>query len=216
MSKREWLIFVVLCLFIIGLGIVAINCKLTAKPDVVKLMVTDRYDQKWQGTGVFIRDNLILTAGHVVGNAKVIKVQWPDGTIRLAYDWYEETEADLGLITIRTPQKERKAKFDAAKVGEDAWALGNSLGAGWFLTKGIISAINVPDSYAGQKNMIVTDAGANPGNSGCPLFDKYNNILGICSWHYPYAEGMNYFVDSDICELTLNKYDAIVALWEIE
>lgn len=186
------------------------------QPTVVKLIVTDRYDQRRKGTGVFIRDNLILTAGHVVDNAKVIKVQWSDGTIRLAYNWYEETEADLGIIKIRTPQKERKAKFDDAKVGEEVWAIGNPFAVFPVMSKGIVSAINMSDDYAGQKNMIITDAAINPGNSGCPLFNKSDEILGICSWDYIYAQGMSYFTRAEVCKLTLEKYDAIQRLKEVE
>lgn len=187
-----------------------------AQPDVVKLMVTDRYGQEWEGTGCFVRDNLLLTAGHVVGNAQIIKAQWPDGTIRLAYNWYEESEADLGIVVIRTPQREREAKFDEAKIGEDVWAIGNPFAVFPVMTKGIVSAINMPDDYAHQKNMIISDVAINFGNSGCPLLDKDDNIVGICSWGYSYSQGMSYFTRGEVCELTLKKYNAIKALEKID
>ena len=106
--------------------------------------------------------------------------------------------------------------FDNAKLGEVVWAYGNPLGVFPVLTKGIISATNAPDNHGDTKNMIITDVAANGGNSGCPIFDKWGNILGICSWHYPGQEGMNYFVRAEVIELSLQKYDAIRALERVE
>lgn len=213
---KKLLIFIIIVSLYIS-GITGLYYKFNyEQPTVVKLIVTDEYGQVWEGTGCFVRDNLLLTAGHIVENAQVIKAQWPDGTIRLAYNWYEETEADLGIITIRTPQKERKAKFDDAKVGEEVWAIGNPFAVFPVMTKGIVSAVNMPDDYTHQKDMIITDAAINPGNSGCPLFNKFDRILGICSWGYNYSQGMSYFVRAEICELTLRKYNSIKALEEAE
>lgn len=188
--------------------------------NVVQIRVECDYSEEyyenagWQGSGVFIADDLILTAGHIVDKAGKIEIVKPDGTIHKAVDWYLETDADIGFIRVKTKDKEKKLRFDKATLGEDAWVYGNPLGVFPVLSKGIISAVNMPDDYTFTKRMLITDAGANPGNSGGPLFDKDGNILGICSWHYPYAEGMNYFVRSEIIKLSLNKYRAILALKE--
>jgi len=187
-----------------------------SQPTVVKIEVKGMYGYGWQGSGVFIDDDLILTAGHMIKNAEDVWIIWSDGRRHKAVNWYEESEADLGIIYIRTIEKESKAKFDNAIVGEEVWILGNPFGVFPVLAKGIVSAINMPDNYSHQKNMIITDCAANAGNSGCPLFDKDGNILGICSWHYPYAEGMNYFIRSEVCKLTLDKYHAIKVLENIE
>lgn len=169
---------------------------------------------KWEGSGVFIRDNLILTAGHIVGMAKEIEIIEADGDKYKAVNWYKEFDADIGFIVVDTNDIEKKLKFDNAILGENAWACGNPYGVFPVLTKGIISAVMMPDNYTDTKHMLITDAGANLGNSGCPLFNKKGRILGICSWHYPYAEGMNYFVRAEIIQLSLNKYKAMRALKE--
>ena len=213
--KRSILLFAVLIILLAGI-VWVLPSQPQSQPTVVKIEVETMYGRGWQGTGVFIDDDLILTAGHIVGGAEVIWVTWSDGRRHKAVDWYEESEADLGIIYIRTIEVESKAKFDNAIVGEDVWALGNPLGIFPVLTKGIISAINAPDDFTRQKNMIITDCAINPGNSGCPLFDKNNNILGICSWGYRYAEGMSYFVRAEICELTLDKYHTTRALNDAE
>ena len=170
----------------------------------------------WQGSGVFIRDNLILTAGHIVDGISEATIFTIGGKEYKAKSWYLEVEADIGFIEVDTNDVESTLSFDDAKLGETVWAFGNPLGVFPVLTKGIISAIGAPDIFKNTKNMVITDTAANGGNSGCPLFDKWGNILGICAWHFPREEGMNYFVRSEIIELSLQKYDAIKALERIE
>ena len=167
---------------------------------------------KRQGTGIFVRDDLILTAGHIVDGISDANVFTIDGKEYKAKSWYLEIEADIGFIEVDTNDIESTLSFDDAKLGEDVWVYGNSLGEGLFLTKGIISAINVPDIFSYTKNMVVADAAINPGNSGSPLFNKQGKIVGICSWGYNYAQGMSHFVEADIIELSLKKYFAIEAL----
>lgn len=174
------------------------------------------YYSGWQGSGVFIRDNLILTAGHIVDGISDADIITVDGKEYKAKSWYLETEADIGFIEVDTNDVESKLFFDDAKLGETVWAFGNPFGVFPILTKGIISATNAPDDFMLTKDMVITDAAINGGNSGCPLFDRWGNILGICSWGYNYSQGMSYFVRSEIIELSLQKYYAIKALERIE
>lgn len=170
----------------------------------------------WQGSGIFIRDNLILTAGHIVDGISDANITTIDGKEYEAKSWYLETEADIGFIEVDTNDIESRLSFDNAKLGEVVWVFGNPLGVFPVLTKGIVSAVLAYDNYSDTKYMVITDAAANGGNSGCPLFDRWGNILGICSWHYPGQEGMNYFVRSEVIKLSLQKYDTIKALEELE
>lgn len=178
---------------------------------------TDEFVE-WQGSGVFIRDNLILTAGHIVDSISDVNVFTIDGKEYKAKSWYLETEVDIGFIEVDTNDVEITLFFDNAKLGEDIWVYGNSYGVFPVLTKGIISAINMPDSFDKTKNMLITDCPVNDGNSGSPVFNRSGNILGIFVWHYTYpaTEGMNYFVRSEVIELVLQKYDAIRALERIK
>ena len=170
----------------------------------------------WQGTGFFVKDNLILTAGHMVEDANDITIIFADGKEYKADSWYQETEADLAVIDVNTPNREAELDFDNAKTGETVWVYGNPLGIFPVLTKGVISAIDMPDFYGKTKNMLITDAAVNGGNSGSPLFDKYGKVLGVCSWGYRYSQGMNFFVRAEICQAMLDKYKAIKYLEGLE
>ena len=180
-------------------------------PAVVKIRVDSNYGE-WEGTGIFIKDDLILTAGHIVDNANEVWIIWSDGKKHKAVNWYKETEADLGIIYIRTSEKEKRLCFSETVVGEKVWVIGNPFAVFPVLTEGIISAIDMPDNFGLTKNMLITDCSTNPGNSGCPLFNKNGDILGICSWGYRYSQGMNYYTRAKICKLALNKYFAIRAM----
>lgn len=187
------------------LNVVQIKCEVTASQNYYAF-------GGWQGTGVFIDDDLIITAGHIVDGIVDANVITVDGIIYKAESWYLCTEADIGFIRIKTPKVERKLNFDNAVLGEVVWAYGNPLGVFPVLTKGIISAINAKDDYGNTKDMIITDSAINGGNSGCPLFDEQGNILGICSWGYNNSQGMSYFVRAEICKLLLTKFFAVEAV----
>ena len=176
----------------------------------------DEYNSGWQGSGVFIRDNLILTAGHIVDGISDANIITIDGKEYKAKSWYMETEVDIGFIEVDSNDVEITLSFDDAKLGEEVWAYGNPFGTFPVLTKGIVSSIGAPDSFMNTKIMVITDTAINGGNSGCPIFDKQGNILGICSWGYRYSQGMSYFIRSEVIELSLKKYDAIMALERIE
>lgn len=186
---------------------------------VVKVMVQtdDKYYGNKEGSAIFIDDNILLTAGHIVDGASIISIQLQSGEVYIATDWYFEDSnlGDIGLIFVDTNDIEPKATFDDAILGEDVWASGNPFGVFPILTKGIVSAINIPDTFTKNKNMIVVDCSINPGNSGCPLFDKDGNILGICSYITRNAQGMNYFVRSEIIELILEKFKLMAKINEI-
>jgi len=174
------------------------------------------YPNGWQGSGVFIRDNLILTAGHIVDGISEANIFTIDGKEYKAKSWYLETEADIGFIEVDSNDVENKLFFDNAKLGETVWAYGNPFGVFPVLTKGIVSAVKSPDNFMNTKDMVITDTAINGGNSGCPLFDKQGNILGICSWGYISSQGMSYFVRAEVIKASLEKYDAIKYLEGLE
>jgi len=156
----------------------------------IKLSDGKGYDSGVIGSGViFSTDGYILTCDHVVaGSKKVIVVvdDYDDPTVQHEYDAEvvgTDEPTDVAVIKI-----ERKEPFNAAplgssdslKIGQDICAIGNPVELEKTITKGIVSGKNRDlggDAYVLPS--IQFDAAVNPGNSGCPLFDMYGNVVGI-------------------------------------
>ncbi len=221
----KWTVFIVLLFIILCCALLITYSKPLPLKNVVQIKVIgteiDFYTGEfveWQGSGVFIRDNLILTASHIVDEISDANVFTFGGKEYKAKSWYLETEADIGFIEVDTNDIENTLRFQDAKLGETVWACGNPFGVFPVLTKGIVSAINMVDSFKNTKVMLISDIAINDGNSGSPLINERGAIVGIFVWHYTFlaTEGMNYFVRAEIIEAVLEKYDAIKYLEGLE
>lgn len=88
------------------------------------------------------------------------------------------------------------------KNGQKVYLIGNSLGAGICITSGIIS-----DKERGMPGLsypyIMTDAAANPGNSGGPLYNERGEVIGVLVAGIDHAKGMNYAIPANVLEAFL-------------
>jgi len=173
------------------------------------------------GSGVVITNRgLIITNYHVVYGAKRIKAVVPDseGKISLARFPREYTARllkvhecyDLALLRIpkETPQYLRFAEDQDITVGIPVNAIGNPQGLTTSVSKGIVSAIRALgemgltisgcEHLSGRTlekfSLVQTDAAVNPGNSGGPLLNDRNEIVGINTIRIRLAEGLNFAV----------------------
>jgi serine protease Do len=136
----------------------------------------------------------IVTNEHVVQRAADLKIQvtLADGKTYAARYIAGDPEADLALIKI-----EAKNPFPCVNLqdlspnllGQTTLALGNPLGYGISVSRGILSALNrtITLDNAEYKNLIQTDAAINPGNSGGPIIDLSGKLIGISSAKMAYT-----------------------------
>ncbi len=191
-------------------SIVAIDVEMNS---TVSDIFGQQYTQKSKGSGSgFIvgedDDNLyIATNNHVVKDTTSVKVKFNDGE---SYDaTVKGADSDIDVAVVFVPKDSIKettldnikvAKLgdsDEIKVGEEAIAIGNSLGYGTSVTVGIVSAKD--REYAGDDfniTLIQTDAAINPGNSGGPLINSKGEVIGINSAKYVDSEieGMGFSI----------------------
>jgi len=143
-----------------------------------------------QGSGVVIDDSgYLLTNFHVINGADEIQVQFVNGTnIYEATVVKTDAKTDVALLKIepRPGQKFhaiKMAKEDDLLLGETVLAMGNPLGLGGSVTKGILSSKSRVAPQQGEAldlpNWLQTDAPINPGNSGGPLVDLRGELIGI-------------------------------------
>lgn len=168
-------------------------------PAVVSIQVTSREGGEHRGTplerrrggqlvqgagsGFIIEPSgIIVTNGHVVGNATRVIVTTQDGTEYPARVMGSDDLTDLALLKI-TPRGALAAVSLGVsanmRVGQWVMAAGNPFGLGGSVTSGIISARGRDIGAGPFDDFIQTDAPINPGNSGGPLFNMAGEVIGI-------------------------------------
>ena len=163
------------------------------------------------GSGIIVGKNdtelLIATNNHVVANATTLTVAFIDSNIYEAQIKGTSVENDLAVIAVELTDISNETlavieiatlgDSDSLKVGETAIAIGNALGYGQSVTRGIISALDrevVVENIT--STLLQTDAAINPGNSGGALLNIKGEVIGINAVKYSKSdvEGMGYAI----------------------
>ena len=174
------------------------------------------------GTGIIIGQNdselLIVTNNHVITGATNLSVvfsvdEGKDGTTPVEAQIKEsDATKDVGVIAVKLsdiPAETMSAIKTATigdssqmQVGDQVIAIGNALGYGQSVTKGIVSALDREvtlqndDGSTISNKLIQTDAAINPGNSGGALLNMKGEVIGIneAKLSSNYVEGMGYAI----------------------
>lgn len=196
-----------------NLGISEIISK--TSPSVVEIQSTNEElisEFSSAGSGVIIsEDGYIVTNYHVLSSGRglarnnvKIKVILSDGEEHEAKFIGGDPRTDLAVIKVELTglSKAEIANSDEVVVGENAIAIGNSLGTlGGTVTKGIVSAVSRESNVGTYKlPLIQTDAPINRGNSGGGLFNESGQLIGIVTQKLSGStvEGLGFAIPSNI------------------
>ena len=170
------------------------------------------------GSGfIFYADDdfvFVATNNHVVDGAARINVSLDDNENVPALVLGTNRELDLAVLAVsKSSLLEKGAPFavlrfgdsDLMRIGDTVVAIGNAMGEGQTVTKGIVSAldiditINEPRSPRLDLNVLQTDAAVNRGNSGGPLINRNGEVIGIVTAKQMGSgiEGMGYALPSN-------------------
>jgi S1-C subfamily serine protease len=148
------------------------------------------------GSG-FVYDKLghIVTNAHVVGDAKVVEVTFPDGNRYTAKVIASDIYSDIAVLQIsqNSSQSQRQllsylkplvlGNSSNLEVADTVIAIGNPFGLSDAMTTGIVSGIgrSIPISVGGFSipNAIQTNALVNSGDSGGPLINTRGEMIGM-------------------------------------
>jgi S1-C subfamily serine protease len=148
------------------------------------------------GSGfVYDKQGHILTNNHVVGDAKVVDVTFPNGNRYTAKVIASDIYSDIAVLQIsqNSSQSQRQllsylkplmfGNSSNLEVADTVIAIGNPFGLSDAMTTGIVSGIgrSIPISAGGFSipNAIQTDARVNPGDSGGPLLNTRGEVIGM-------------------------------------
>ncbi len=143
------------------------------------------FEQAAAGSGVIITpDGYVVTNEHVASAGSKLSVILHDGSSYPASVVGKDPATDLAVLRASVSGVHFASLGDSAKlkVGQLVVAIGNPFGFQSSVTAGVVSAIGRSlRSRDGQliENIIQHTAPLNPGNSGGPLVDSANQVVGI-------------------------------------
>ena len=158
------------------------------------------------GSGFFVHSSgLVLTNNHVVGDATDIHaLTLDDEQLELRVLALDPT-FDLALLTVVNPTHEflplPMGISAEVGIGETVIAIGNPLGLGHTVTRGIISQTDrdlaaVEDESVRHPRFLQTDTAINPGSSGGPLVTITGAWVGVNTAVIQGAQGIGFSVPS--------------------
>lgn len=161
------------------------------------------------GSGIIIGQNdtelLIVTNNHVVEGCDTLTVSFIDKESVEANVKGTDANRDLAVVAVELEKIKDSTRDEIAvatlgdseqiQVGEEAIAIGNALGYGQSVTRGIISATDRTIDGI-DSSLIQTDAAINPGNSGGALLNAKGEVIGIntAKAAMDAVEGMGYAI----------------------
>ena len=134
-------------------------------------------------SGVIISaDGYILTNSHVIEGAENVKVAFGDP--RKEYDATvvgRDLRSNVAVLKIDATGLTPATLGDSDKLelGDVVLALGNPVGRGLTVSRGILSALGRDGANDGTEEFIQTDAAINPGNSGGALLDTDGRLIAL-------------------------------------
>ncbi|MEN8156488.1 MAG: trypsin-like peptidase domain-containing protein [Bacteroidota bacterium] len=178
------------------------------------------------GSGVLIRENMILTASHVVVDAEAIMVQFYDGETIAAETYRVSRIADVAVIKLKKRPRHAKVavigESDKTRIGEEVFIVGAPMGLPYSLSRGVISGRHAEKKTTGDGKMLEffqTDAAINTGNSGGPMYNYKGEVIGIVSSILTRSggfEGIGFAATSEVAKSLLtarsSKYFGIEAM----
>lgn len=164
------------------------------------------------GSGFVIdAEGHIVTNNHVIEDADLIEVTFPDGDTYEAELIGRDPATDIAVLKIDTGKDMPFVSFgdsDMAEVGEWVIAIGNPFGYSGSVAAGIISARNRDISHGSYDDFIQTDVAINRGNSGGPLFNMSGDVIGVNTAILSptgYSVGISFSVPAELAESVVEQ-----------
>ena len=151
------------------------------------------YTNSGVGSGFSVKENLIMTNAHVVGNYEKVTVKLYDGKTIRGNVIKKDSKKDLALISVDEKIETLKVSTDKLRIGQEVYAIGAPKDMPYTMTKGIISAL---ERKIGQNTYVQIDASVNSGNSGGPLVDENGNVIGVITLKASDAEGIGFAINT--------------------
>ena len=159
-----------------------------------------------QGSGFFVRHNLIATNYHVIEGAAhgTAKLAGKDMTYTIEGITVADPTNDLALLKVKLPniltilvgiQPLTLGDSDTVRVGETVYVVGNPMGLEGTISDGIISSLR----NINTKERLQMTAPISPGSSGGPVLNRKGEVIGVsvATYREVYAQNLNFAIPSN-------------------
>jgi len=175
----------------------------------------------WEGSGAYVGNGLILTAGHVVKDASTFVITFENSqSSYVSSTFYLEPTADVGFIVLDDYDGPALVfDNDGYNRGDTTYIFGSPFGWNYkfSVSKGIVASVERDcNGFFGEKLLFQTDAASWPGNSGGPVTDNEGEIIGILVGGVGYSECISLCIPVSICEQSMRVYLEILKLSEMD
>lgn len=173
---------------------------------------TSDNDRRLEGSGFAIgEDGEIVTNAHVAspdGTQAAVTIELRDGRSVEATVVGVDAASDIALLKVPagtiTPLEWGDSRN--VRVGQQVWAIGNSLGIGTSFARGTMSGISTTRVGLNQvESFLHSDAFTTHGNSGGPLVDVNGRVLGLCDMGFGAEKGQGYTIPSHMARLVVER-----------
>lgn len=168
-------------------------------------------------SGIWIKQGMILTAGHCVDPDKLTTYMTFDETdkdaLHLAVVKAVDDENDLALLLVDPSTEPHHFNVSISEEtidpGEEVDIMGHTVGQGWTYSKGYVSSIRENQKTPGSNDVIQISSPAWLGNSGGGAFNSFGKLIGICSYISNAGPFLTYFVHRDTIAKFLQRETTI-------
>jgi S1-C subfamily serine protease len=132
------------------------------------------------GSGFAVSEDVLVTNRHVVAGAETMQVSTYDGQDLLVETAGSAIVADLAIVRTRSalPAAVTLAEADP-EPGDPVEVVGYPGGGRLTSSTGTVLGYEADPLNANAGQIIVTDARAEPGSSGSPMYDESGQVVGV-------------------------------------
>lgn len=151
----------------------------------VKVILTDGH-----GSGVHVGDGYVLTAAHVAGKNKSVKLQFDDKSVMVADVMWSNEAKDVALLRFKDNGRVAASHLSCSIAGPGTRILarGNPLAMENLSFEGRING--APFNISHFENVLPADLTILGGMSGGGVFDENGDVIGISVAHAVTPMGM--------------------------
>ncbi len=172
------------------------------------ILIVDTLDG--MGTGFYITNNLVLTNQHVVEDSEFVNLKSFDGRTFTGSVLDTDIATDLALLRVNNAGVPLSLESNCSvRRRQEVFTVGHPIGYTYSTTRGIVSSIRVmPNPFysaVGSKQYIQMDAAISSGNSGGPLFNSKEQVIGVNTWGRTDGQSLNFAVHCNEVKKFLRK-----------